>query len=63
MANPYFVAPYGVYETADGHLALAHTSLPRLSEMLGEPGLARYEAPIEVYEARDEIYRLPGRHG
>jgi crotonobetainyl-CoA:carnitine CoA-transferase CaiB-like acyl-CoA transferase len=58
VANPYFVAPYGVYETADGHLALAHTSLPRLSEMLGEPGLARYGKPIEVYEARDEIYNL-----
>jgi crotonobetainyl-CoA:carnitine CoA-transferase CaiB-like acyl-CoA transferase len=57
VANPYFVAPYGVYETADGHLALAHTSLPRLSEILDEPGLARYGQPIEVYEARDEIYR------
>jgi crotonobetainyl-CoA:carnitine CoA-transferase CaiB-like acyl-CoA transferase len=58
VANPYFVAPYGVYETADGHLALAHTSLPRLSQVLAEPGLARYEKPIEVYEARDEIYSL-----
>lgn len=58
VANPYFVAPYGVYETSDGHLALAHTSLPRLSELLDEPGLARYEKPIEVYEARDDIYRL-----
>ena len=58
VANPYFVAPYGVYETADGHLALAHTSLPRLSQVLAEPGLARYETPIEVYQARDEIYTL-----
>lgn len=58
VANPYFVAPYGIYCTADGHVALAHTSLTRLSELVDEPRLAGYENARAVYEARDEIYRV-----
>lgn len=33
--NPYLGAPYGIYETADGFLALAMGSVSRLGELLG----------------------------
>jgi CoA:oxalate CoA-transferase len=39
-ANAYLAAPYGVYRTRDGHLALAMTPLPRIEELLDLPGLA-----------------------
>ncbi|WP_246866236.1 CaiB/BaiF CoA-transferase family protein [Novosphingobium sp. SG720] len=38
-ANAYLAAPYGVYRTADGHLALAMTPLARIGELLDLPGL------------------------
>jgi len=39
-ANAYLAAPYGVYRTADGYLALAMTPLSRLEQLLDLPGLA-----------------------
>ncbi|HWU73801.1 MAG TPA: CaiB/BaiF CoA-transferase family protein [Sphingomonas sp.] len=39
-ANAYLAAPYGVYRTLDGHLALAMTPLARVEELLDLPGLA-----------------------
>ncbi len=58
VANPYFVAPYGVYPTSDGFISLAHTSLPRLGELIDKPELSRHVDPVEIYESRDEIYEL-----
>ncbi|HSI17739.1 MAG TPA: CaiB/BaiF CoA-transferase family protein [Sphingomonas sp.] len=39
-ANAYLAAPYGVYATQDGYLALAMTPLARLEDLLDLPGLA-----------------------
>lgn len=58
VANPYFVAPYGIYATSDGYISLAHTSLPRLGEFINKPELSRHVDPKEIYESRDEIYEL-----
>jgi crotonobetainyl-CoA:carnitine CoA-transferase CaiB-like acyl-CoA transferase len=58
VANPFFVAPYGVYQTADGFVAFAHTSLPDLAAAVGEPRLAGFDSPAAIFEARDEIYQL-----
>lgn len=42
-AHAYLGAPYGVYRTADGHLAIAMTpSLRTLAELMGIDGLAQY---------------------
>jgi len=42
-AHAYLGAPYGIYSTADGHLALAMTpSLERLAELMEIKGLERY---------------------
>ncbi|TPG52139.1 CaiB/BaiF CoA transferase family protein [Sphingomonas glacialis] len=39
-ANAYLAAPYGVYATQDGHLALAMTPLAKIEPLLDLPGLA-----------------------
>jgi crotonobetainyl-CoA:carnitine CoA-transferase CaiB-like acyl-CoA transferase len=62
IASPNFGAPYGVYQARDGYLALAHTSLPRLAEVIKAPELARYVTPDEAYEARDAIYTTLQAH-
>lgn len=62
IANPNFGAPYGVYHVRDGYLALAHTSLPRLADVIDAPELARYETANDAYEARDVIYAIVQSH-
>ena len=47
-AHPYVGAPYGIYQTADGWLALAMGSLPLLGDLLGLP---------ELSGGRDEVKR------
>jgi crotonobetainyl-CoA:carnitine CoA-transferase CaiB-like acyl-CoA transferase len=57
-------APFGVYRTADGHLALAMGSLAVLGELLGLPELAGYDTPERAWAERDHTYRiLAGRLG
>jgi crotonobetainyl-CoA:carnitine CoA-transferase CaiB-like acyl-CoA transferase len=51
-------APFGVYRTADGHLALAMGSLAVLGELLGLPELAGYETPERAWADRDQVYRV-----
>lgn len=54
-AHAYLSAPYGIYETADGYLALAMGSIPRLGELLDCPALLEYTDPADGFLARDEI--------
>ncbi|OIV47281.1 hypothetical protein BK025_05410, partial [Sodalis sp. TME1] len=54
-ANAYIAAPYGIYPTADGFLALAMTPLPRLGELLGCPALTAFSDPQSAFDRRDEI--------
>ncbi len=56
-AHAYLGAPYGVYQTTDGYLALAMTpSLQTLCELLGVQGLAQYYDDTEAMMAqRDDI--------
>jgi hypothetical protein len=41
-ANAYLAAPYGIYATADGFLALAMMPVPRLGELLACSALCTY---------------------
>ena len=52
-AHAYLAAPYGVYATADGWLALAMTPLEKLADLLQLPELAA--APGAAFGRRDEI--------
>lgn len=61
-ANAYLGAPYGIYATADGHLALAMGSIPRLGELLGLPALTQFADPQTWFTRRDEIKRLLAAH-
>ncbi len=50
----YFAAPYGIFPTADGHLAISLTSLVTLAEALAAPRIANFTG-AEEYDRRDEI--------
>lgn len=54
-AHAYLAAPYGVYQTADGYLAIAMNAIPRLGEVLGCDALREYADPQRWFSARDEI--------
>ena len=56
-ANAYLAAPYGIYPTRDGYLALAMMPLARLADTLPLPELRRY-SPADAFGKRDEIKRL-----
>jgi CoA:oxalate CoA-transferase len=57
-AHAYLAAPYGVYDTADGYLALAMNHLPTLGGLLGLPELGEFVDPNAGFDRRDEIKRL-----
>ncbi|KIL41486.1 hypothetical protein SD70_06230 [Gordoniibacillus kamchatkensis] len=61
-ANAYLGAPYGIYETRDGYLALAMGSITKLSGLLGCEALAVYQDPAEWFDKRDEIKRVLADH-
>ena len=56
-AHAYLGAPYGLYRTADGYLAIAMTpSLARLADIMAIGGLeGYYEDEATAFEKRDEI--------
>lgn len=54
-AHAYLGAPYGIYRTADGYLALAMVSVPRLGGLLGLPALIEYADTKTWFTHRDEI--------
>ena len=56
-AHAYLAAPYGVYETSNGHLALAMTHVPTLASLLDLPTLKEISDSTESFRRRDEIKR------
>lgn len=61
-ANAYLGAPYGVYQTADGHLAMSMGDIVKLGEILDCPGLAAFTDPGAWFERRDEIKAVLAEH-
>lgn len=57
-ANAYLSAPYGVYPTADGYLALAMYPVPKIGALIGSPELASYEDPASWESEREKIATL-----
>jgi len=57
-AHAYMAAPYGIYGTADGFLALAMMPVPPLAPLLHLPELAQYTDQQQWFDQRDEIKRL-----
>jgi CoA:oxalate CoA-transferase len=61
-ANAYLAAPYGIYRTADGFMALAMASVPRLGELLNLPLLAEFQSPQSWFDHRDTIKKALADH-
>jgi crotonobetainyl-CoA:carnitine CoA-transferase CaiB-like acyl-CoA transferase len=61
-AHAYLGAPYGVYRTSDGYLALAMGRIPQLGELLGCAPLLDYREPAEWFSKRDEIKATLAKH-
>ena len=58
IAGAWLSAPFGVYRTADGHIAIAMASLVMLAELFDLPELAAYADEDRAYHERDVVYRL-----
>jgi crotonobetainyl-CoA:carnitine CoA-transferase CaiB-like acyl-CoA transferase len=57
IAQAWLGGPYGIYETADGWIAIAMSPIDRLADVIDEPELAAYDSPKAAFEHRDEIKR------
>ena len=61
-ANVYIRAPYGVFKTLDGYIALAFPPLAKLGELFGEPIFATMNDEVDCFEKRDLIHQLVSKH-
>ena len=61
-AHVYIRAPYGIFATSDGYLALAFADLGTLSEVFDEPSLAGLDPEEHGWTHRDELYATVARH-
>lgn len=61
-AHAYLGAPYGIYATADGYLALAMGSVSRLGELLGCQELLQYTDVKSYFTERDQIKKILAHH-
>lgn len=61
-AHAYLGAPYGVYKTQNGYLALAMGAIPFLGELLGCNELINYPEPASWFTERDTIKKVLADH-
>jgi len=61
-AHAYLAAPYGIYATADGHLAVAMGSLTTLAQALDCPALSGFDQAKNAFAKRDEIKAVLASH-
>ncbi|MBO2031672.1 CoA transferase [Siccationidurans ginsengisoli] len=61
-AHAYLGAPYGIYQTSNGFLALAMGSIPVLGRLLGCEPLLHYLEPAQAFTERDEIKATLAQH-
>lgn len=60
--NPYIAAPYGIYRTAQGFIALSMSDVPTLGRLLHCEGLEKYADAGEWFLHRDEIKAILTTH-
>jgi crotonobetainyl-CoA:carnitine CoA-transferase CaiB-like acyl-CoA transferase len=61
-AHAYLGAPYGIYVTADGYLALAMGSILTLAQLLECPALTEFADPQSWFHQRDTIKSILVAH-
>ncbi|TCV94279.1 CaiB/BaiF CoA transferase family protein [Biostraticola tofi] len=57
-AHAWLAAPYGIYPTEDGHIAIAMGSVTALAAIFQSDELARYTDPATWFSCRDSIKNL-----
>jgi len=60
--HAYIAAPYGIYKTRNGYLALAMGNIILLSDLLHCPGLKKYTNQDDWFNKRDEIKKILAVH-
>lgn len=61
-AHAYLSAPYGVYPTKDGFIALAMMSVVKLGEIIRCAALQEFSDETQWFEQRDHIKRILAQH-
>jgi CoA:oxalate CoA-transferase len=61
-AHAYLGAPYGIYQTANGYMALAMGSIPQLGQLLRCDALLPYTDIGSAFHLRDEIKTILAAH-
>ncbi|OYU54780.1 MAG: carnitine dehydratase [Chitinophagaceae bacterium BSSC1] len=59
--NPLLGAPYGIYQTATGYIAIAMMDIQVLATVIGSKQLEQF-SQSDTFVKRDEIKRLLGNH-
>ncbi|MDR3674368.1 MAG: CaiB/BaiF CoA-transferase family protein, partial [Acidobacteriota bacterium] len=57
-AHAYLAAPYGVYSTQDGYIALAMGDLVKVGRLIGCTSIEAYRDPSTWFTRRDEIQQI-----
>jgi CoA:oxalate CoA-transferase len=61
-AHAFLPAPYGVYPTSDGYLAIAMTPVPELGALVGLPEFSKYADPDSWWSEQTAITRALADH-
>jgi CoA:oxalate CoA-transferase len=61
-AHAYLAAPYGIYPTEDGYLALAMGDLTKVARLIGCDALEAYSDSSTWFTCRDEIQQILAGH-
>ncbi len=59
-AHAYLSAPYGIYKTSNGYIAIAMTPLPQLGELIDLDSIKNLKDQKEWFTKRDEIKKNIG---
>ena len=59
--HPLLGAPYGIYATADGHIAIAMVNIPQLALVIECDALKKYNQD-QTFRDRDEIKKILAAH-
>jgi len=59
--NPLLSAPYGIYEAADGYIAIAMVNIPRLARVIDAAALEKHSQE-QAFSHRDEIKKIISEH-
>lgn len=58
IGGAWLSAPFGIYQTSDGYIAIAMASLSVIGELSGLPELAAFDTPDLAYMERDRVKRI-----